>query len=119
MNHRAAGLICRFLAICMFLLSFQTANAGMIGAEATLSGGTVQTSSPLVVAGERATLADRLQQLGVSRTAAEKRFGAMSDHEVRTLAQRLDSVPAGADGGGWIILTVLIIAGLMVWGNMR
>jgi hypothetical protein len=118
MNHHGAGLICRFLAICMFLLSFQTANAGMIGAEATLAGGTVQTSSALVAAGERATLADRLQQLGVSRTAAEKRLGAMSDREVRNLAQRLDSMPAGADGGV-IILAILIIAGLMVWGNMR
>ncbi|OGA02051.1 MAG: hypothetical protein A2Z64_05170 [Betaproteobacteria bacterium RIFCSPLOWO2_02_67_12] len=61
---------------------------------------------------QRSDVAGQLQSLGVDLAAAKDRVGAMTDDEVRSLAGQLQSLPAGADGTG---LVVLILVGVLVW----
>lgn len=65
---------------------------------------------------DRSDVKDRLQGLGVGGTMAKDRVAAMTDQEVHALAQNIDSMPAGAAGGGLssydltlILLLVLLI----------
>jgi hypothetical protein len=101
-------LTCRGLIVSMLALSFQTAGAGMIGADqaAPSTAPTDRTTVLEVLA--RADTASRLQTLGVDPAAARDRVAAMSDQEVSQLASDIRTAPAGADGG--TVAAVIIIA---------
>lgn len=106
---------CRVLVIAMMTLSFQSARAGMIGAEqvAADSGAATQRSLVLSVL-DRAETAAQLQARGIDPAMARERVAAMTDQEVQQLAGDIQTAPAGASlhAGGW--LAVVIIAGL-IW----
>ena len=113
MNSTMKKMTCRVLVASLLSLSFHTAQAGMIGAEQAAAG-QVSTERALVLSAlDRAEVASQLQAAGVDPNAARERVAAMSDQEVRTMVQDIQTAPAGAlDTGGWI--AVLVIAGL-VW----
>ncbi|TFY96637.1 PA2779 family protein, partial [Ramlibacter humi] len=78
-------MTCRGLIVSLLALSFQTAGAGMIGADKAAPA-TAQTDRALVLeVVARADTASRLQSLGVDPLAARDRVGAMSDQEVAQL----------------------------------
>ena len=58
----------------------------------------------------RADVIEQLQQQGVSAQAAQERVGALTDNEVREIAGRIDSMPAGATAGG----TAVVVIGLFI-----
>jgi hypothetical protein len=61
----------------------------------------------------RAETAAQLQAQGIDPTMARARVAAMSDQEVQTLAQNMQTAPAGAlSSGGW--LAVVLVAAL-IW----
>lgn len=113
MNSTMKKMTCRALVASLLSLSFHTAQAGMIGAEQAAAG-QVSTERALVLSAlDRAEVASQLQAAGVDPRAARERVAAMSDQELRTMTQDMQTAPAGAlDTGGWI--AVLVIAGL-VW----
>ena len=113
MNSTMKKMTCRVLVASLLSLSYHTALAGMIGAEQAAAG-QVSTERALVLSAlDRAEVASQLQAAGVDPNAARERVAAMSDQEVRTMVQDIQTAPAGAlDTGGWI--AVLVIAGL-VW----
>ncbi len=99
---------CRGLVVSMLALSFQTAGAGMIGAEQAAPG-TAQTDRAMVLETlARADTSSQLEALGVDPRQARDRVAAMSDQEVTQLAGDIRQAPAGADGG--TVLAVLVIA---------
>ena len=106
---------CRVLVVAMMTLSFQSARAGMIGAEqaAADSGAATQRSLVLSVL-DRAETAAQLQARGIDPSMARERVAAMTDQEVHQLAGDMQTAPAGAglNAGGW--LAVIVIAGL-IW----
>ena len=106
---------CRVLVVAMMTLSFQSARAGLIGAEqvAADSGAAAQRSMVLSVL-DRAETAAQLQAKGIDPAMARERVASMTDQEVRQLAGDMQTAPAGAglDSGGW--LAVIVIAAL-VW----
>lgn len=105
-------MTCRTLVVSMLALSFQTASAGMIGAEQAAPA-TTQTDRGMVLEVlARADTASRLQSMGVDPQQARERVAAMSDQEVSSLATDLRTAPTGADGG--TLLFVVIIAAA-VW----
>ena len=100
MKTTSARMLCRLLVALMIWMPMHMAQAGMIGTDQ-------------VASGERATLTSQLQTLGVDAALAKARVNAMTDEEVRSVAAQIDSLPAGADSTGIILL--VLIAGAVVW----
>ena len=57
----------------------------------------------------RADVQQKLVEFGVSPADAAARAGAMTTAELRTLADRIDQLPAGGDGGLAVIGIVFIV----------
>lgn len=117
MHSKVFVLICRLLIVSMMLFSFNSARAGMIGTDSAISAGSSQVHRDAVLSTlGRAEVSGQLLALGVDPQLAKERVAAMTDEEVRTLAGKLDSLPAGADGGwGWGLAAVIIIAAIIYY----
>jgi hypothetical protein len=111
-------MTCRALVVSLLALSFQTANAGMIGADQA-AGSTAGTDRGVVLSVlSRAETASALQQRGIDPALARERVAAMSDQEVSQLAADIQTAPAGADGGT-IVAVVLIAAAVWYFAFRR
>jgi hypothetical protein len=112
----AIRMICRFLVVSMMFLPFQSIQAGMIGTDKIASVASAQTDRASVLnLMSRADVSSQLQALGIDPKVAADRVAAMTDDEVRTLAGKLNSLPAGASDSGWWIAAVIIVAVLVWW----
>ncbi|MDP3856365.1 MAG: PA2779 family protein [Stagnimonas sp.] len=116
MTSKMKRMTCRALVVSLLALSFQTANAGMIGADQASAPTQSQTSTQrgmVLSVLDRAETAAQLQAQGIDPAEARARVATMTDQEVQQLTQDMHTAPAGAlSNGGW--LAVIIIAGL-VW----
>jgi hypothetical protein len=114
MSSTMKKMTCRALVVSLLALSFQTANAGMIGADQAAAAGAAQTDRSMVLSYlSRAETAAQLQAQGIDPAMARERVAAMTDQEVQTMAQDMQTAPAGAlSTGGW--LAVILIAAA-VW----
>ena len=63
---------------------------------------------------ERPEVARQLEKMGLPPRAAAARVDAMNDAEVRSLAGRLEALPAGGDLGNTDVLIVVLIVLLIV-----
>lgn len=113
MNFAFKKTTCRALVVSLLAFSFQTAQAGLIGAEQAAAA-TDGTERALVLQSlDRAEVVSQLQAAGVDPAAARERIRAMSDAEVHALAQDIQAAPAGGlSTWGWV--AVVVIAAL-VW----
>lgn len=103
-------MICRFLAIALITLPFQTGQASMIGTDQVNTAATVQLDRNLVSSYlSRAQTVSEFQVLGLNSQEAIDRVAAMTDDEVSTLAGKISAVPAGGDGLVLLILVVFFI----------
>jgi hypothetical protein len=115
MRSTMKKMTCRVLAVSLLALSFQTANAGMIGADQAQAAGAAQTERGMVMSVlDRGETIAQLQAQGIDPSAARARVAAMTDQEVHALTQDMQTAPAGASlhAGGW--LAVAVVAGL-IW----
>ena len=111
----AIRMICRFLVVSMMFLPFQSIQAGMIGTDKIASVASAQTDRASVLnVMSRADVSSQLQALGIDPKSAADRVAAMTDDEVRSLAGKLNSLPAGADNDAWWIAAVIIVA-VIIW----
>lgn len=111
-------VICRLLVVSMMFLSMQSARAGMIGVDQVMSAGGGQADRAAVLAVvNRSEVARQLQAMGVDPQQARDRVAALSDEEIRGLAGKLSSLPAGANGGdwGWGLAAVIVIAAIIYY----
>ena len=114
MKFAAIRMICRFLVLSMMLLPFQTIQAGMIGTDQMASVASAQADRASVLnLMSRSDVASQLQTLGLDPKVAADRVAVMTDEEVRSLAGKLDALPAGATSG-WVWAAVVIIA-IVIW----
>jgi hypothetical protein len=113
MNLALKKTTCRALVISMFALSFQTAKAGLIGADQAAAG-TPSTERALVLSSlDRPEVIQQLQSVGVDPVDARERVKAMSDQEVHAMAQDIQAAPAaGMSGWGWVAIIVIVA---LVW----
>ena len=104
---------CRALVVSLLALSFQTAHAGLIGADQATAGST--SSERLLVLGtlDRADVMSQLQAAGVDPLAARERVQSMSDQEVHALAQDIQSAPAGGISTGAVVAIIVVAA--LIW----
>ena len=114
MKSTMKKMTCRALVVSMLALSFQTANAGLIGADQAAPASTVQTDRALVMSVlNRAETTAQLQAQGIDPAVARERVAAMTDQEVQALAQDMQTAPAGAiSSGGWLAIILIAAA---VW----
>jgi hypothetical protein len=111
MKSVSVKMICRFLIVSVMMLSFNFANAGMIGADQVATAGAQSERAAVMSVLSRSEVASQMQALGLDSKTAKDRVAAMSDNEVLALNGQLGAVPAGADGG----LLLLIVVGVLVW----
>lgn len=107
--------ISRMLIVSTLALSFQ-AQAGMIGTERAAGAAAQLDRDTVVRMLDRPEVASQLQAMGLNSAAAHERLAAMSDEEVRSLAGKINSLPAGADSGwGWVLLIAIGIWAFYSW----
>lgn len=85
---------------CLLIASLAFAAAGaaradMIATEHVVTSTRQASGDPVQTFLTRSDVAYQLRSLGVDRSSAEKRVAAMTDEEVRAVAGKLDSLPAG------------------------
>jgi hypothetical protein len=108
--------ISRLLVVCLIGLPFQV-SAGMIGTDQAVSAAQAQAARGIVLSQiSRADVAGQLQSLGLTPQAAAERVAALTDVEVAKLAGQIESLPAGANGGG---LLLLILIGVLIWWMVK
>jgi len=113
MNLAFKKTTCRVLVVSLLAFSFQTANAGLIGADQAAAGTTSPERAMVLGALDRAEVAAQLQAAGVDPRAARERVQNMTDQEVQAMAQDMQAAPAGGvSTWGWVAI-VLIAA--LVW----
>ncbi len=113
MTSTMKKMTCRALVVSLLALSFQTAKAGMIGADQAAAQAAQSDRAAVMSVLNRAETVAQLQANGVDPQAARARVNAMTDQEVHALAQDMQTAPAGAmSGWGWAAV-VLVVA--LVW----
>jgi len=112
MKSAWAKTICRLLVVLMIWTPYQVAQAGMIGTDQVATTSSQADRSAVLSFVTRADVAGQLQTLGLDGATAKDRVAAMTDSEVSYLAGQIQSLPAGADSSG-VILLILIIA--VIW----
>lgn len=120
MNTAWARSLCRILIVLMALAPYQVAQAGMIGTDQIVASATQAERSTVLNFVTRGDVASQLQALGIDPATAQDRVAAMSDEEVRSMAARIDSMPAGGDAVGVVLLILVLAAIWYVWrGGFR
>ena len=112
MRSSFVRLLSRILIVCMIGLPFQV-QAGLIGTDQVVTADQALAARAMVNSVvSRSEVASQLQSLGLSPHEAKDRVAALTDTEVSKLAGQLENLPAGANGGG---LIVLILIGVLIW----
>lgn len=106
-------LVAQLLIVCMVWTPFSV-QAGMIGTDQVISSAQDQANRDKVLNFvTRADVAKQFETLGLSPSTAKERVNAMTQDEVNRIAGKIDSLPAGADSGAWIV--AILIIGVIVW----
>jgi hypothetical protein len=109
MNFDLKKATCRALVISLLALSFQSARAGLIGAEQAAAESAPTERTLLLQALDRTEVTAQLQAAGVDPLAARERVRSMTDQEVHAMAQDLQTAPAGGvSTWGWVAIVVVI-----------
>ena len=116
MKNATLRMISRLLIVSMMLLPFQTVQASMIGTDQVISSTSAQVDRTAVLnLLGRSDVTNQFQTLGLDPQTARDRVAAMTDPEVRSLAGKIDSLPAGAHASGWAWAAAILIAVLIYY----
>jgi hypothetical protein len=115
MKSAWAKTICRLLVVLMIWTPYQVAQAGMIGTDEVATTSSQTDRGTVLSFVSRADVAGQLQAMGLDAATAKDRVAAMSDAEVSYLASRINTLPAGADTAGVLLLILVIAAIWWVW----
>lgn len=108
-----ARMLCRLLMVLMVWTPMHMANAGMIGTDQIVSTSAAADRDTVMQFLGRAEVTNQLQTLGIDPAAARDRVAAMTDEEVRVIAGKIATQPAGGDALG--VLLLLLVVGAVVW----
>lgn len=103
-------LVGMVLAAFTFVGFTQTVQAAMIGTEQVLAASTGQEHRARIAGAlERPEVVAHLERLGVGKADAQARVAALTDEEAATLANQIDSLPAGGDIVGALVLIFVVL----------
>lgn len=108
---RTVITIALILATNLITLGFaQSAGAGVISTETAIQS-QERTARIERITGvlERDSVRERLVALGVDPADARERVTSLSDSELQSLEQRMNDLPAGADGALTVLGIVLLV----------
>ena len=111
MNFPMTRMLCRLLIVLMAWMPFHVAQAGIISTDQAVGSAQADRTAVLNLI-SRADVAGQLQALGLDPAIAKDRVAALTDEEVKSLAGKLDALPAGADAAG---VVVVILIGVLIW----
>lgn len=114
MNSATTRMICRLLIALMAWMPFHVAQAGVISTEQAISSVTQSDRAAVLGIVSRTDVASQLQALGIDPASAKDRVAALTDQEVRSLADKMQSLPAGATSG-WVVLILVLLLVWYVW----
>ena len=109
-----ARMLCRLLIVLTIWSPVQFAQAGMIGTDQLVTSSAQADRNTVMQFLGRAEVANQLQALGIDASNAKDRVAAMTDVEVQQLAGKINSVPAGGDTLG-VVLLLAIVAAVVWW----
>ena len=91
------------------------AYAGMIGTDQFMANQIAnQDRQTLHSMLDRDEARNLLEKHGVTTEQAQERINAMTDGEVRILAQRFEGLPAAAGGGGLLVAVLIVLLVLII-----
>ena len=106
-------LVSQVLIVCMVWTPFSI-QAGMIGTDQVVASAQDQSNRDKVLNFmTRGDVVKQLETFGISASSAKERVNAMTNEEIGKVAGKIDSLPAGADNGGWV--AAIIIIGFIIW----
>ena len=115
--------LARVLVVCLCFVGAPApvARADLIATDRVDAQGQSQSPARARVSSflERADVRAALESRGVSAEEAKARVAALSDSEVESLAQKMDSLPAGAGGFeavlwiGFLVFIILLITDIL------
>jgi len=106
-----------YLVVAMLIIGIAPRlEAGFAPSEALGLSSTARTSDVATVQAvlENKLVRQRLQDLGFSADEVSTRLSQLSDQQIHSIAQKLDDLKVGADGGLGIIIAVLVIIALVL-----
>jgi len=109
-----ARVFCRLLIALMIWTPYQIATAGMIGTDQVATPSAQVDRATVATFLSRGDVASQLQAMGLSAKSAQDRVATLSDQEVKQLAGKINSLPAGASDAGDVALGILIVAVIVV-----
>lgn len=111
-KNRFCGLPGVLFIAFAFAIQVLPAHAGMVSTDEVLSPSNAQTErDELRAFTDRADVQRLLEAQGVPPDAAKARIDALTDTEVRTLAGRIEALPAGGalSDTDWILILLIAI----------
>lgn len=98
------------IAAFTFVGFTQTVQAAIIGTEQIhAASGARHDHARIGAALERPEVIAHLEKMGVSKADAQARVAALTDEEAATLASHIDSLPAGGDIVGALVLIFVVL----------
>lgn len=98
------------LAAFTFVGFTQTVQAAMIGTAQIHASDAVRGDHARIGAAlDRPEVLAHLERMGVSKEDAQDRVAALTDEEAATLASQIDSLPAGGDIVGALVLIFVVL----------
>ena len=107
--------LCRLMIVLMAWTPHQLARAGMIGTDQAVSSTSQADRGALLDFVGRTDVASQLQSFGLDPSAARDRVAAMTNEEVRYLAERIGALPAGGGGGVSGIVLFSMVIFIIYW----
>ena len=113
MIHPLKKLLVHTTITALVFVGFtQSVEAAIVSTEQVVTAAAAEQNRAKVAATfERADVQAELQKMGISTDEARARVAAMSDAEAASVANKIDSLPAGGDGivGAIVFIFVLLL----------
>ncbi|OWW19206.1 PA2779 family protein [Noviherbaspirillum denitrificans] len=104
------AFVCASLAAFTFVGYTQKVQAAMIGTDQIHAANVAHSDRARIHATlDRPEVVAQLERMGVTREDAQSRVAALSDEEAATLVSQIDSLPAGGDIVGALLLIFVVL----------
>ncbi len=118
MQNRFFRLVAQLLIVSLCALPY-SGHAALVGTDRLVNSAQQQSERDRVGTFlGRGDVQQQLQLFGLTEDSAKQRVAAMTDEEVRNLAGKIDSMPAGANNNGWAWAVVIVIA-IIIYMNWK